>query len=214
MLVHGGIGGGNQALTDGLYQRTTWRLAWEDATTPTSLSLRSARATSNSVHVDWFVGGQQAHAFNLERSEATGGWERMTTIASDGAGLIEFEDGSVTPGRRYGYRLCDPSAQRTDCQGEVWIDVPLMPALGLVGFSPNPSSGAAFVTFSLGEARPARLEIVDVFGRRVFEQALDGVGAGAHVVGLSRGLALPPGAYFIRLTQGAATVTRQGIIVR
>src|SRR5262245_19839498 len=68
---------------------------------------------------------------------------------------------------------------------------------------PNPSrSGALNVEFSLPDASQARLEVLDVPGRRVSERSLDGMGEGRHTVALSGAERLAPGLYFVRLEQG------------
>jgi hypothetical protein len=64
----------------------------------------------------------------------------------------------------------------------------------------GPIEGRALeVEFALPAARPARLELVDVAGRRRETREVGEMGAGRHRVTLARGL--PAGIYFVRLTQ-------------
>jgi hypothetical protein len=51
---------------------------------------------------------------------------------------------------------------------------------------------------------PARLELLDIAGRRI---ASHEVGAGQHTLDLGGGQRLAPGLYLVRLTQGANTRT-------
>jgi hypothetical protein len=78
-------------------------------------------------------------------------------------------------------------------------------AFALEGVRPNPTHGEALsVWFALPSAAPARLELVDVSGRRVAAREVGSLGAGRHVVALSEGCSLPAGLYLLRLTQGAS----------
>jgi len=70
----------------------------------------------------------------------------------------------------------------------------------LHGVSPNPGRGALHVLFGLADRRPARIEVVDVAGRRVIAREVGALGPGRHRVELGRGLR--PGVYLVRLTQG------------
>jgi DNA-binding beta-propeller fold protein YncE len=92
------------------------------------------------------------------------------------------------------------------------LDVPATPAVpfALDGARPNPApAGRMSVAFSLPSAEPARLEVLDVSGRRVLERAVGELGAGHHVVDLSEGCVLPAGLYLVKLTQGGrSSVTR------
>jgi len=75
-------------------------------------------------------------------------------------------------------------------------------AFALEGVRPNPAfGGRLLVHFALPHGEPATLELLDVAGRRVRQQAVGALGVGRHVVDL--GGALTPGLYFVRLTQGA-----------
>jgi hypothetical protein len=87
-------------------------------------------------------------------------------------------------------------------------------AFALEGVRPNPSRGERLgVTFSLPGAAPARLELLDVSGRRVAVREVGSLGPGRHVVDLAAGRAPAPGLYLVRLTQGANTrVTRVTVL--
>jgi sugar lactone lactonase YvrE len=80
--------------------------------------------------------------------------------------------------------------------------------LALAGVWPNPASGRALnVRFTLPAKADARLELLDVAGRRVVTREVGALGPGQHAVSLSRGSSVPPGLYFVRLRQGAETRT-------
>jgi PKD repeat protein len=86
------------------------------------------------------------------------------------------------------------------------------PVFALRGIQPNPAYGAFGVAFSLRDASPAWIELIDLGGRRVVEREVGSFGAGPHVVRLD-GSRLPAGLYFVRLTQsGRSLITRATIL--
>jgi hypothetical protein len=96
-------------------------------------------------------------------------------------------------GNPSGYATLSPSGT-TDVSGGALafaLEPPANPAIG----------GRVSVSFTLAESDAARLELLDVNGRRV--AARDVAGAGRHEVTLGEGQRVPPGVYFVRLTQGS-----------
>jgi hypothetical protein len=82
--------------------------------------------------------------------------------------------------------------------GDFGNDV-LGPAIGLVRSSPT--AGAFEVWFSLPSAQPARLELVDVAGRRLLAREVGAAGRGRHVLSWSETAELPAGIYWLQLRQ-------------
>jgi hypothetical protein len=96
--------------------------------------------------------------------------------------------------------------------GAVTLRVPEGLALSLTGFVPNPVAGSPRLVYALPTAAPARIEVLDLAGRRVYERALDST-AGEHVAAFD-GVTLAPGMYVLRLTQGTRSVTARAVVVR
>ena len=92
------------------------------------------------------------------------------------------------------------------------MDVPVAATFALNGARPNPASHGVFVSLSLPDAVPARLELLDVAGRRLGERQV--AGAGEHRVDVSEGLTLEPGVYLVRLTQGTRSLTTRVTVIR
>jgi len=86
--------------------------------------------------------------------------------------------------------------------------------LALAGFRRNPVTTDLRVTFTLPDAGPARLELVDLGGRRVWSQEVGRLGAGTHSLDLGREGAPPAGVYFLRLTHPAGTLTAKAVLMR
>jgi hypothetical protein len=99
--------------------------------------------------------------------------------------------------------------QTLDAPAEVKLE------FALAGLRPNPSRGnRVMVDFTLPVAEPARLEMIDVAGRRVVDRAVGGLGIGHHVVDLAAGRSLSPGIYLIKLTQGVHSRVARAAVVR
>jgi hypothetical protein len=121
----------------------------------------------------------------------------------------------------YYYKLCavdvHGNASAFATQLPTWtagVDGGAPLAFALESARPNPSRGEQLsVAFTLPTPAPARLELVDVSGRRVAEREVGVLGAGRHLVALAAGRPLAPGLYLVRLTQGAnVRVTRVAVL--
>jgi hypothetical protein len=86
--------------------------------------------------------------------------------------------------------------------------------LELLGLTPNPATRRLRVSFSLTSDDPARLEVLDLTGRRVRARDVGVLGAGRHVVDLTEGVMPAPGVYWVRLMQGHRALVRKATIVR
>lgn len=65
---------------------------------------------------------------------------------------------------------------------------------------PNPVSSSALVRFTLSDPAPARLDLFDVTGARVWSRELVSFGMGEHAVDLADGRQVDAGVYFLRLS--------------
>jgi Kelch motif protein/galactose oxidase-like protein len=66
----------------------------------------------------------------------------------------------------------------------------------------------------LPDAGPARLELLDVAGRRLVTRHVGSLGAGTHVLDLSEGVALGSGIYFVRLLRAGDEVRARAAVIR
>jgi hypothetical protein len=86
-----------------------------------------------------------------------------------------------------------------------------LPALALSAPAPNPARTEALIRCTLPRAEVARLELVDLAGRRVHSRTFSGAGIHTErLTGLDR---LAPGLYFLTLVQGGASSVRRIAIV-
>lgn len=86
--------------------------------------------------------------------------------------------------------------------------------LVLAGVRPNPSRSGFAVAFTLPDATPARIEVLDLLGRRILGREVVGLGRASHVVDLPETRALPAGIYVVRLSQGGRSRSVLGVVVR
>jgi hypothetical protein len=86
--------------------------------------------------------------------------------------------------------------------------------LALEAVSVAPSQGAFRVTFSLPNALPATVSLLDIAGRSIAVRELGQFAAGAHAVELIPRVRPTAGIYFLRLVQGNEQSIRKVALVR
>src|SRR5206468_9307831 len=101
-------------------------------------------------------------AATVYRRTAGSDWMSLGPSAPEGPDRLGYEDRTVQPGERYAYRLGYPSASGERFTEETWVSVPDDRVLALVGLTPNPGRTPLRVSFSLPNAEPATLELIDV----------------------------------------------------
>jgi len=184
------------------------RLA-DDGPVATRLALVSASAAAGRVSLRWFAADGAGLRVTVERRTERSDWSPLAEAATDGTGTVAYDDRAVEPGARYGYRLTWIEGEVARSSSETWIAVPLDVTFALESPRPNPAIGRVSVGLTLPDARGARLDVLDLAGRRVLSRDLAGLGAGRHVVTLDEAATLTPGVYTLRLTQdGAARFAR------
>jgi hypothetical protein len=128
-------------------------------------------------------------------------------------GRIKFEDVTAQPGTRYAYRLKWTDANTVRTTQETWVNVPRL-RFALVGAAPNPTSQRLAIAFSLPDEAPARLELVDIAGRRLLWRDVGNLGPGDHVLDLGSQSALPAGIYLIRLERSGESLVTRACVLR
>ena len=87
-------------------------------------------------------------------------------------------------------------------------------AFALKGAFPNPSDGRRpAVTLSLPASEGARLEVLDITGRRMWAESLEALGAGTHTVRLAPERPFPAGIYLLRRVQGGRDQRGRFVVV-
>ena len=87
-------------------------------------------------------------------------------------------------------------------------------AFALAGPRPSPARGGRLsVEFSLALPLAARIELLDVAGRRLIAREVGSLGIGRHTLDLAEGARVAPGLYLLRLTQGRAVRTVRCLVL-
>ena len=202
ILVYGGDGNENDL----------WELRFDEPT-PVTVSLVSAEAGVDHVALTWYSADGPGLVASVERRTSGTDWTAIGAPLEGGDGMIVFRDERTAPGTRYGYRLRIQRGASSEVSAEVWVEVPARLEFALAGVRPNPSRVKELaVEFVLASAEAARLELIDVTGRRVLAREVGGLGR--QVVDLAEGANLTPGLYLVRLTQGANTRTKRVAVLR
>jgi hypothetical protein len=200
------IGGNN-----GNYRGESWALAWGDVPTPTLLSFADVDVEPGRVTLRWESADAADIIAVVERSSNDGAWTALGTPHLEGTDLLRYEDRDVPPGS-YTYRLSyrDNAVQRfTD---PVHVDVPAGWSLSMGGFVPNPAFVNPVLQFTLPDALPTRLEILDVRGRVLSARDVGALGAGVHRLPLPEGDRLRPGVYWLRLVRPGSERVVKGVV--
>jgi hypothetical protein len=182
--------------------------------TAARLSLVDAEAGERSVRLRWHSALDAGRSARIERSMPEGEWVLIGEADVDASGLLVHEDRNVQPGVRYGYRAGISGDSGMDWTEPAWVDVPATGrALAFLGGRFRVLAGAIDVEFSLPGPGPARLEAFDVIGRRVASKDVDGIGPGNGAIRLAAAGELPPGVYFLRLSQGSVRAISRTLLL-
>jgi len=174
-------------------------------------ALVTASAEPGIARLHWYSPDGAGFEAGLERARGEGAFVEIARVTSE-AGHIRYEDRNVTGGETYRYRLAVSEGGTLRHYGAVTLRVPEGLSLSLTGLVPNPVLGSPRLVYALPTSAPARIEVLDLAGRRVYERALDS-SPGEHIAAFD-GVALAPGMYVLRLTQGSRSVTARAVVVR
>jgi len=95
------------------------------------------------------------------------------------------------------------------------VESPTGAVFALHAVGPNPSAGGQFsVRFSLADGAAARLDVLDLAGRKVRSQNLSALGPGPHVVSVGGDRPLAPGIYLVRLMQAGRSRQAKAVVLQ
>ena len=185
-----------------------------DAPVGTEASLVEVEATPAEVSLDWLCADGASGPEHVDRRTVSDSWMEVGSVLPDGVGRIRFQDHTVVPGVRYGYRLRYGSISVERISAETWVNVPVAPRFALRGAAPNPAVREHLnIAFALEGELPAKLELFDINGRRVISRDVSALGAGEHALNIAQGISVAPGIYWVSLTQGGRHAGSRVVIV-
>ncbi|MFI5371476.1 MAG: kelch repeat-containing protein [Candidatus Eisenbacteria bacterium] len=195
-------------------------LTWGEA--PASATITgSATAAPSAVSLHWGVSQATGAHAAVFRSGPGQPWTSVATVQAETNGAVTYVDDAVVPGTHYSYELAVSSQRGEEVGGLVSVLVPGATgvtqgpdvAFALHGVRPNPVVGRFNVSFRLPNADPARVEVIDVNGRRLITREVGGLGAGVHDVDLGSSRDFAPGMYFVRLSRAGQSLTTRAVVM-
>ena len=183
-----------------------------DGVVPVKLPEATVEAEPGRVHLSWHglavVGSDRTVQ---RRPDGIESWTSLGFAVVRGSEQVEYEDTTVEPGGRYAYRLTRGAEILSE---EKWVSVPASAVFSLAGAWPNPAMAhEASVAFTLSGRGRARLEILDLAGRREFERDLGQLEPGRHTLPLANAR-LAPGVHWLRLSEGANAAHARIVVVK
>ena len=175
----------------------------------TLAALIAVDAQPDRIRLTWYAAGNPELTATVYRRTANTAWVSLGQFTTDGTGYLRYEDAEVETGTRYGYRLGVMDAGTEVFVGEAWATAERL-VFALEGARPNPAVARQLTEFfSLASAEAAKLELINVSGRRWAMREVGSLGPGRHSVTFGAGGRIPPGIYLARLTQGGHSLTRR-----
>lgn len=193
------------------------RVSVFDVTTPTAPALLGTATTAGGSAFDaranaLYVGGTNGLA--VYDATAPGSPVLLATYNDGRIGAISDVEATATD-----VFLAEGAVgvERLAAQITTASDAPAEAAAELA-VAPNPTAGRVAITFSLAEAVPLEVEVLDVLGRRVAVLASGAAAAGPQRLEWdgtgAAGRAVAAGLYVVRVRAGATVQTRSVTVVR
>lgn len=173
-----------------------------------------AEVVGPEVRLTWIVPHQLYETATVYRSDDGETWSALGAPSNDGSSVVSYLDDSAKPDHRYRYRLglARGGFERFTAVTEL-VTPPEVLVLAMAGHE-NPARGGPVVSFTLPDARPASLEVIDIAGRVVLSREVGALGPGHHRLDLSASRAWRPGIYLLRLRNPERSVTRKIALLR
>lgn len=180
-----------------------------DVPVPVLISLSRIDAAPGLALVEWQL-GQDVSEVVVERTRDGDSWSTCAHVAPGSLRRVRYEDTDVRPREVWGYRIAIDDAGALVHSDVAWVTIP-SDRLGVRQIGPA-SASRLEVEVTLLSVGAARLELVDLAGRRLLAVDLDRLSAGAHRVELAIG-DIPSGVAWLALRQqGASRVIRVPIL--
>ena len=167
------------------------------------------------AHLVWFTDGRSGDRAVVFRKTEGAGWLAVGASDVDAGGYATYEDREVLDGERYGYGLGSLASGTFQITGETWVRIPNDSRLQITQLTPNPAGkGPVTASISVPSGSSARLDVLDIGGRRVLAVPLASAALTRRVVTLPGVERLNSGLYWVQLTQGNRVERAKLCVVR
>ena len=205
--------GGRSATAD------SWFLSFRDDPPPAPASLVSVNVQAGEVHLEW--AGREIHqpTAHVYRKPQGGSWSQIGTVVPDGSNAISFVDTDAPSSGTCRYEVGFTADQGEQVAGAVDVVLsttglpPSAAKLALALHGARLTADRLEVAFGLADESSARLDLLDLAGRRVASRDVTAFGSGEHRATLAGPSVPPSGIYWVRLSQrGEFRVLRVAIL--
>jgi hypothetical protein len=175
------------------------------------------RSETNSGYAKliWTGGAETGVTFHVYRSTASGELVLLGTPAVGDSSHLVLEDRAAPEGAVAEYKLSLETEDLEYFMEPVRVLIPLDPtALLLQRAWPTAGHDGLQIAFALPKGPPARVELLDVMGRRMTSETLSEFTPGYHTARVPFSTPVPSGIYFVRLSQGSKSSVRKLVFIR
>ncbi len=192
---------------------------------PVSLTSFYAQTEPDGVFLSWTTGSESNNkGWYIERKTESSDWASIAFVEGRGTSgednYYSYTDRTVREGDIYAYRLKQIDYDgTTDYSPSILVANDGLPvATELHQNFPNPFNGSTEIGVSLANEEPVTVEVYDAMGRLVKNLSNGTYGPGRLNLTWNgtgtNGAAVPPGAYFYKLSTPTMTATKQMILAR
>lgn len=167
------------------------------------------------VRLTWTAPASAELTYRAYRRLERAAWSLVAELTPEGSGRLTVDDRAAPEGRSAEYALSIERGGVERFLAPVAVSVPATPErLAFKRVSLSTTGDAIRVEFALPRGPEARLELIDVAGRRIGDRRLSGYEPGERVAEVRGRGRVRAGVYFVRLHQGAVVLTQKFVAVR
>lgn len=167
-------------------------------------------AAPDRIKITWSVPDRVGQLLRVSRSDDRVEWKPVVSATVPADGHVEFMDVNLTPVSTYIYRL----SAGEHILAETTIQTPAALVLAIQSPKPNPARLPVRFEFTVPDRAPVSIDLIDLAGRRLFQDQLNGLDPGTHSFEIPGSPAIHSGVYYIRVASRGRIATAPLVIMR
>jgi hypothetical protein len=177
-------------------------------------TLGESRATPGHARVVWTGAAAFVESLEVERRLPGADWTFLVRLAPDDSGRVVFEDRSAPSGSHVAYRLALIVQGTRVLLDPVELDIPRAPLTLALHWARFEGGNSLHIAFAFPAGPAPSVDIMDVAGRRIMHQDLNGLEPDEHETSVRLSSTLSSGVYFVRLRQGSQARVAKTVLIR